>query len=175
MKVAAMACCSAGGCRGRSWKRGAAEGIHQRLGHHREAEPDAGKQHLAQRADIDDGPRAIEPLQGGEWTADIAELAVVIVLDDPAAGLGRPGQEIEPTRHAHDRTGRILVGGRDIGGPCRRGRRYAAADPQAMLVDRHRHQPRAGGCQRRAGGEIKDGLERLEVSPEAPATPKSQK
>ena len=68
-----------------------ARGIDELIGHDEEAEPEARRQDLAQRADIEHAPAiAVERLERGDWLAVIAKLAVVIVLDDVAGGLAGP-------------------------------------------------------------------------------------
>ena len=58
------------------------------------AHAQAGKQRLVQGADIDHPLAAIEPLEGGQRRAVIAELAGVIVLHHPGPGLAGPGQQL---------------------------------------------------------------------------------
>src|SRR5262249_21145615 len=54
-------------------------------------------EYLTERAGIGDTIGFIQALESGERVAAIAELAVVIVLDDPCAHLGSPCQQFEST------------------------------------------------------------------------------
>ena len=56
---------------------------------------EAGTQHFAERAAIEDSPRVIQALERGERAAEIAKLAVVVVLDDPCSCLGGPRQQFK--------------------------------------------------------------------------------
>src|SRR5262249_32825431 len=49
-----------------------------------------GEQNLAERAKVNHPVAIVEPVQRRQRLADIPEFAVVIVLDDPAAGASSP-------------------------------------------------------------------------------------
>ena len=107
--------------------------VGERRGNDEPAEPQARRQDLAGRAGVDDAVRA-ETLDRADRFAVVAELGVVVVLDDrPAAALG-PGQERRPPLRREDAAGRVLVRGGhddgiDIGG-------VEQVDAQPRLVDR---------------------------------------
>ncbi|MNI76058.1 hypothetical protein D3C73_1322620 [compost metagenome] len=66
--------------------------------HHQIGQPDSREQHFAEGAGIKHPALAIEAFQGWQWAADIAVLAVVVVLDDPRLFAGRPFQQLQPAR-----------------------------------------------------------------------------
>src|SRR5690349_13495951 len=53
-------------------------------------EPEGWKQHFAEGSEVDRAARKVEALESGDGAAGVAELAVVIVLDDPGAGAPHP-------------------------------------------------------------------------------------
>lgn len=77
---------------------GLAEGLHQFRGNDEIAEPQTGKQHLAETSGVEHALIAIDALEGRQRAADIAEFAVVIILDDKGAIGAGPGQQREPPR-----------------------------------------------------------------------------
>ena len=72
------------------------------------AEPQAGRERLADRADHH---HAIgrEPLQRADRLAVVAELGVVVVLDEDAVALARPGDRVAAAGRGEDDAGRGLV------------------------------------------------------------------
>ena len=97
----------------------------------------------------------VEPLERLQRPAGVAEVGVVVVLDDQRAAPGRPLQQPQPPRQAQRGAGRELVGGRDVHQPGRQrvvgGRQ--GGHVQAILVHRHRADGHAVRLQRqrRAG------------------------
>ncbi|XQU71554.1 hypothetical protein OJJOAM_004343 [Cupriavidus sp. H18C1] len=69
--------------------------------------------------------------------ADVAQFAVVVVLDDPGAVGARPGQQRVSSRHGQRHAQRILMRGRDEGHARALGHRAARLDVHAGLVDRY--------------------------------------
>src|SRR5262249_52993828 len=67
------------------------------------------KERLAEAADVDDAAVGVETVEAGNGTRPVPELAVVVVFDDPRAGLARPVQQREPPAEAHMDAGRKLV------------------------------------------------------------------
>jgi hypothetical protein len=114
------------------------------------AEPQAGEEHLVEGADINHALGLVEALQGSERPAGVAVFAVVIVLDDPAARLARPGEQLEPPRHRQHDAERILVRGSDEGGAGSWRRTPARAHVEALRVDGDGTQRDAGRRQRPA-------------------------
>ena len=133
---------------------GAAERIGQFVRHDQVAQPQAGKQHLAEAAGVQHALRPIEALQRRQRMAGVAELAVVIVFQHPGAGLCRPGQQRQSALQRQGDAERALVGRRHHGQAGAWGGDLARGDAQALAVHPHRHQPRAGGFQALAGEEI---------------------
>ena len=100
--------------------------------------PHAGVQGLGERADVEHALRVRQAAQCGDAERPVLELAVVVVLDDPAAAGIRPVEHREPPRQAHAHAERELVRRRHDrqarARPARRGR----TDRHAFRVDRHR-------------------------------------
>ena len=74
------------------------ERLHPLRRHDHVAQTQRRQQHFAKGADVDHTPGTIESLQGGQWTACVAILAVVIIFDHPRARARSPVQQREPTR-----------------------------------------------------------------------------
>ncbi len=87
---------------------GAGEGRDQIFRQHRVAEPQRGEQQLAERAEIDDAPGAVEPLERRQHAAGRLELAFVIVLDNPDALPRGPGEQRRAARQRHRHSERVL-------------------------------------------------------------------
>ena len=83
--------------------------------HDEEAEAQRRKQRLAEAADIDHATVDVETVQAGNGPRAEAELAVVVVLDDPRARGARPCQQRQPPRQAHGHAERKLMRWRDVG------------------------------------------------------------
>ena len=75
------------------------------------AEAEAREERLREGAEVDDAPFSVHAGERGERRAGVAELAVVVVLQDPGVGLARPVEEGDAPFHPkHDARGE-LVGG----------------------------------------------------------------
>ncbi len=77
--------------------------------HHHPAQPQAGGEGLAGGAEVDHAP-GVEVLEGADGLAVVAELAVVVVLQDQAAGAARPVDHGGPALRAQRPAERELVG-----------------------------------------------------------------
>ena len=114
---------------------------------HGVTEPQARKERLVERADIDDALALIETLKRGQRPAAVAEFAGIVVLHDPCVLLPRPGEQFEAAGHREYDAGRELVGGRHEHGAGIRRRSDASADVDALRIDGNRMDRRAGGEQ----------------------------
>ncbi|MNE43829.1 hypothetical protein D3C80_1380240 [compost metagenome] len=85
------------------------ECFHQADGQHQIAQTQCRKRHLAKRADIEHPPLPVQRRQGGQRGTAVAVLAVVVVLDDPAACPLGPRQQLQAPGQAHDHAGRVLM------------------------------------------------------------------
>ncbi len=86
---------------------------HQRAWGDVEAEPQGREHRLGKRADIENALGSVGALQRRQRPPVVAELAVVVVLDDPGVLLiGGLKQFLAPPQ-AHFNAGRMLMGGRD--------------------------------------------------------------
>ncbi|TXL91951.1 aldo/keto reductase [Streptomyces sp. IB2014 016-6] len=111
------------------------------------ADPQGGRQRLAERAEQGD-TFGIRALEGPDGVAVVAELRVVVVLHDQPVHLPCPVDEFGAAGRGEDDTGRELVGGRD---DHRAHVRLAAQQVDAEAVVVHGY---GDGCQarRRDGG-----------------------
>ena len=115
-----------------------AEALHQCLRHHDVAKPHDGREHLGEGAGVDDARPLIEAHQRRQRLADIAVLAVVVVLDHDGIRIRRPVEQFEAAGERHGHAGRVL--------PCRGhegGARIlrtfdAARHDEAFRINRHR-------------------------------------
>ena len=85
-------------------------GLDQRAGHDHEPEAERGGQVLGERADVEDAPGPVQPVQRLERAVGVAVLGVVVVLDDGHVVLLGEGQQRPPPGQAHGGAGRGLVG-----------------------------------------------------------------
>jgi len=130
------------------------DGFDQRQRRHQIAEPQAGKQHFRQRADIEYATGGVQALQRRQRRAGVAVFAVVIVLDHPRlVGCG-PSQQFQPPLQAHRHAQRQLVRWRDDDQFCIRAMTRAVGDAEAIGIDRHRRNPSLARMQRRAGAAV---------------------
>ena len=116
----------------------------QRAWQNHVADAQAGEQRLAEGADVDHRRIGFQALHRRDRAAGKTELAVVVVLDDPAFGCACDVEQLASPRQAHDRAERVLVRWRGEDQP----RRRAAARQAAMRCingfDTHRaHHRRA--------------------------------
>ncbi len=107
--------------------------------------PQPGVEHLGEAADVQHHAAGVEGGQGRHRVAAVAELAVVVVLDDRRAELVRDLEQPQATCERHHRPHRVLVRGRDRHdvGAGRDGLRV-----QALVVDGDRDQGAAGARDR---------------------------
>ena len=98
--------------------------------HDHETEAQRRKQRLAEAADIDHASVGVEAVQARDRPRPVAELAVVVVFDDPRAGGVRPFQQRQPARSGSsarragtDATASRRPGVRRARARCRRRRR----------------------------------------------------
>ena len=83
---------------------------HERVRQHQIADAQAGRQAFGEGVDIHHAACAIQLAQRGDGAGGIAELTVVIILDDiPVRSGGGPAQQLEPPRRGHDRAEREMV------------------------------------------------------------------
>ena len=110
---------------------------HQRVRQHQIPDAQAGRQALCKGVDIDHPPHAVQLAQRGDGARGIAELAVVIVLDDiPVWCCGRPAQNLQPAGGGHDRAQRKVVRRGQVDRGCvTRGKHIRT---QAALIQRKR-------------------------------------
>ena len=124
-----------------------------------EAKAEGREDRFGEGPDVDDASVGIESMEAWEWTRPIAELAVVIVFDDPRAGVACPLQQRQTADEGHRYTERKLVGRRDVGhsriGSFPRG----GVNVEPISVDAHRDDACAGGHQRAARARIAGLLE----------------
>ncbi|RMQ93088.1 hypothetical protein ALP97_05283 [Pseudomonas salomonii] len=131
----------------------AGEGLHQRRWQHQVTQAQRRERHLAEGADIQHAPTAIQRRQRRQGRAAVTVLAVVVVLDDPTAATLGPGQQLQAPRQAHHHAQRVLVGRRDIRHTTViQGVKHLAI--HALAVYRHAMQSRAGQGERMAGSAI---------------------
>ncbi len=110
------------------------------LGHHTPREADGGRKALGRGARVEH-VLGRERLERADRPAIVAELTVVIVLDDESARAFRPSHDLDPARRAERDAGRELVGRREQYGIDR----LEAADDCAVRVDGNRDGGEAGG------------------------------
>ncbi|RMN18912.1 hypothetical protein ALQ63_04131 [Serratia plymuthica] len=108
---------------------------HQGFWQHHVTQPQRRVQRLAEGADINHRRIGFQPLQRRDGLPGKAELAVVVIFDNPTAAVARQCQQPLPPRQTHHRSQRILVRGGDENQPWRAGwllRRHHAGliDPQ---------------------------------------------
>src|SRR5262249_39746530 len=96
---------------------------------------------------VDDDAVAIDPLQRGQRAAVVAELAVVIILEDPGVASTRPLEQLYSALERQRCSERRLPRGSDVDHPRLRRSLDACIDIDAGPVDRDRHQPSARAAQ----------------------------
>ena len=106
-------------------------------------DPQRGEQRLVERANVDHAVRRIEALERGQRTIHVAELAVVVVFENPGRSCGRPVEEPPPPLDGHGDAGRILMRRRDVHEPGARRGGDPAIDVQPGIVDRDRDDMRS--------------------------------
>ena len=119
------------------------------------AQPDTGRERLARGPGIHHPLRG-ERLQRAQRVAVVAELAVVVVLDDQPTGRLRPLDRDPSTPGDQRRADRELVGRReqrDVG-------RCELLDGGAVVVDVDRRKPETARARRAGGGRLDVALDR---------------
>ena len=84
---------------------------------HQKAEAPRGGNGLGKGVQVNDPAPVIDALQGGDGTTSVAELAVIVILDDGGAGILRPSQEGLPPGDGGHQSGGVLVVGGDVQRP----------------------------------------------------------
>lgn len=135
------------------------ERLDEVVGQHRVGQPQRRKEGLGERADVEDPGIFVDPLDGGERAASVAELAVVVVLNDPRAVPASPVEQRQASLEAQRGAERILVRRRDVGQARLGGAAHAFADVEAVIADRHGDDTGAVGEQRGTGARIAGLLE----------------
>jgi hypothetical protein len=82
-----------------------------------EAEPKGRGNSLAERPDVDHAPVTVEALQRLQRSRDVAELAVVVVLEHGRVVPARPSQQLQSSMSGQHDAERELVRRRDIDEP----------------------------------------------------------
>ena len=134
------------------------DGLHELGRNHQPSQPQAGREALARGAGVDD-VLGCERLHRPDGLAVVAELAVVVVLDDQAVGVDRPFDRAPaPLRRERDAK-RELVRRREqdgTGAP-------EPIDDRARPVDRKRREAHAGRSGDVAVQQVAVGLDRERV------------
>jgi hypothetical protein len=79
------------------------------LRHHHVADPQGREKNLVESADVEHAPGRIQALKRGEGSPGVAELAVVVILQDPGTALGGPVQQRQAPVQAHrDTRGELM-------------------------------------------------------------------
>ena len=84
---------------------------------HQKAKTHRGGNGLGKGVQVNDPAPVIDALQGGDGTAGVAELAVIVILDDGGAGILCPAQKCLPSGDGGHQSGGVLVVGRDVQRP----------------------------------------------------------
>jgi len=125
---------------------------HQGRRQHQVAHAHLRGQGLGESADMDDATHLVNGLQGVDGTQPVAELAVVVVLQNPGTRGARPGQQLLPAAYGQHAAQRKLVRGRDIG------QTRLAPDQrrgiQALFIDGHFLQACALGLEHAARHQV---------------------
>ena len=119
--------------------------------HAHPADPDPRRERLRRRTEVHDATR-VQPLDRADRDPVVAELGVVVVLDDEPVATTRPGDELGPAIGRHHGPRRELVGRRHehrVPGGL-----VESVGPQTAVVDRHRLDRQTGS---------RDGLPRVRL------------
>ena len=114
------------------------------------ARAEGGGEDLRGRAQVDDDV-GVHAVQGRQRADVVAELAVVVVLDDDRAGGPGPPDQRLPAAHRKPPAERVLMGGRGVEQPEIAGELLGN---DAVRVDPARHDPRPGPPQHLAAGGV---------------------
>ncbi len=130
------------------------EGLDQfrRQGHVAHAQ--AGVQGLAERAQVDGALVSVQALHAGRGQAVVVEFAVVIVLQDPLAVLGRPADQFQATFQRQGGARRVLVGRSHVDAVGAAAVLVQQVGAQALFVHGDGHDPRFGGLEGLARAEV---------------------
>ncbi|MCY1236213.1 hypothetical protein D9M72_488590 [compost metagenome] len=96
----------------------------------------------------------VQALHAGRGQAFVVELAVVVVLDDPALALRRPGRQLEAPFQGHRGTRGVLMRGRDVDGIGAALVRAQPVGAHAFFVHGDRHDLELGHLECLACAEV---------------------
>ena len=113
-----------------------------------EAEAQGREDRLAEAPHVDHAAVGVEAVETRNGPLAVAELAVVVVFDDPRPRAGGPLEQRQSPRQRHRHSKRELVRGCDEDETRAIGTAGAGLDVQSFLVDAHRHNARACAHQR---------------------------
>ena len=112
--------------------------LQQCLRQHHIADTDRRCDRLGKSTDVDHFSPIVRGLQGRNRFAAIPEFTVVIIFDQIAVRLFlRPAQQLRPPADRHHRSGRVLMGGHDIGHPDRF--LFQSVRTHSLIIHIHRH------------------------------------
>ena len=90
------------------------EPLHEPVGQDHIADTDRRGQTFGEGVHIDHPLAPVQRIHGRHGSGTEAELAVVIVLDDPPVCLRSPAQELQPPVHGHHQPRREVMAGADV-------------------------------------------------------------
>ena len=118
------------------------------------ADAKRGEEHFAEGANVDNAGSVVETLEGGNGLALVAKLAVVVIFDDPRAGLAGPMQELKTTRGGHGDAEGILVRRSDKGSAGGATKLDAGGNVEAFGVDGNGNDAATGSHEDVAGEPV---------------------
>ena len=147
--------------------RGTTSGPH-RLDHRRrdddEPETQGREERLRERPDVENTPTTVEPLQTRDRTGAVAELGIVVILEDPRTGASGPVQQRETTSERHQDAEWELMRWCDVDELRIRYPPRRRLDVQSLVVHQRRMNDSACIEQCAAGGRIAWLLEQRHVT-----------
>src|SRR5215470_14608931 len=114
------------------------------------AEPQTGKEHLAEGLGVHDALVAIDTLQSRQWTTDVTKFAVVVIFDDKGARVACPRQQRQTAWQRKRDTERTLMRRSDHCETRALRLRHAISYAQPFDVDANRDQFCASALERAA-------------------------
>ena len=124
--------------------------IHERRRQHEIAHAQPRRDRLAEAADVDHPPRAVERLHRGNRIGIVAILAVVVILEHPRIRARGPVEQREPALERERDAERSLIRWRHEREPRVRRATLSLVHIDPLLIHRNAHERRAGRTQRRA-------------------------